>query len=242
MKKRILSIVLAVAMLFTGCANSSTNTSAEKEPDSVENGIIDFGRLDSLDYMKSVQDNFSAGLKEEYVNKDITVESVKAVYVSKEYLEELAYNSQSNIWFGYTLDEINESFKDTPYVFTLGDDGHTTVVPFQNKDDAFEKLIKKAAIGVAAAGVVIILVVVTCKYGGNSVIVKQVLTVSGKTVAKVSKDVIVDVASNVIGGYLKEKFNLPYDNQEPVNMGEIVWGAVVGEIADLAFSGVSDSE
>lgn len=232
MMKRLISVVLAAAILLSGCGSSETNTSPEKKPDSVENGIIDFSRLGNLDYMKSVQESFSTGLKEEYADaaEDVSVDSVKAVYVSKEYLEEVAYNSQSNIWFGYTLDDIKESFKDTPYVFTLGDDGQTTVVPFQSKDDTFENLIKKVATGAAVAGVVIILVVVTCKVNGNPVTVKQVLSFAGKQMVKVSEDVIVNIASNVIGGFMKEKFNLPYNSQEPVDIGEIVWGAVAGEM------------
>ena len=48
---------------------------------------------------------------------DYLVSDVSAVYVSKEYLEELDYNSQSNIYFGYTLDELDAQFQGKRYVF-----------------------------------------------------------------------------------------------------------------------------
>ena len=38
---------------------------------------------------------------------DYFVENISAVYVSQEYLEEFAYNSQTNIYFGYTLAELD---------------------------------------------------------------------------------------------------------------------------------------
>jgi hypothetical protein len=64
-------------------------------------------------------------------SEDYFVENVSAVYVSKEYLEELAFNSQSNIYFGCTLAELNELFQGSRYVFTLGEDGTTTVRELQ---------------------------------------------------------------------------------------------------------------
>lgn len=46
-------------------------------------------------------------------------EDVSAVYVSQEYLTELAYNSQENVFFGYSLSGLDEYFQGTRYVFTV---------------------------------------------------------------------------------------------------------------------------
>ena len=59
------------------------------------------------------------------------LENVQAVFISKEYIDEVMFNSQTNVYFGYTLDELNDIFQGTRYVFTLGDDGQTTVQPFE---------------------------------------------------------------------------------------------------------------
>ena len=53
----------------------------------------------------------------------------------EEYLDEVAFNSQSNVYFGYTLAELDEVFQGTRYIFTLGDDGNTTVRELQAIDD-----------------------------------------------------------------------------------------------------------
>lgn len=56
---------------------------------------------------------------------------VKTVTLSQEYLEELEYNSNMNVFFGYTIDELQELFEGVDYVFTLGENGETDVIPFQ---------------------------------------------------------------------------------------------------------------
>lgn len=75
---------------------------------------------------------FPIGAPEMGVVKHATL---SAVYISKEYLDEVAFNSQSNVYFGYTLAELDEVFQGTRYIFTLGDDGNTTVRELQAIDD-----------------------------------------------------------------------------------------------------------
>lgn len=36
-----------------------------------------------------------------------------------------------NVFFGYTIDELQELFEGVDYVFTLGENGETDVIPFQ---------------------------------------------------------------------------------------------------------------
>ena len=110
---------------------------------------------------------------------DFSVDSIKVVYLSKEYLDELAYNSQSNIWFGYTLADVKEAFGDVPYVFTLGEDNTTVVVPFQSYDDTYERVIKNVAIG---AGVILVCATVSVVTGGvGATTISTVFAASAKT-------------------------------------------------------------
>lgn len=69
-------------------------------------------------------------------SSDYFVENVQAVYISQEYLDELAFNSQENVYFGYTLSELNAQFQGEKYIFTLGEKtrrsscrGRTTMMP-----------------------------------------------------------------------------------------------------------------
>ena len=82
--------------------------------------------------LQYVQDNIYADLSSRFATDDYVIESIISSYVSKEYLEELEYNSRKNIYFGYTLEELDKQFDGQRYVFTLGDDG-TTVRSIQNE-------------------------------------------------------------------------------------------------------------
>lgn len=91
------------------------------------------------------------------------IQNIDTTYVSREYLEESAYNAQSNIYFGYTLDELNELFDGSKYVFTLGEDGQTTVEAFEGYNDATEQMMKKVAVG---AGVILLTATVSAATAG----------------------------------------------------------------------------
>ena len=110
--KRMVSMFLAVIMLFSGTFVS------QAEPASYA--------LDDPELLPLLEEQLASNLQKELGSR-AKVESVQAVYVSKEYLEELAYNSQANIFFGHTLEELNAMFEGTRYVFALGDDGSTIV-------------------------------------------------------------------------------------------------------------------
>ena len=112
--KRTISLLLAVIMVLTGCSQPQTqNPSTDSVADIVSvptewievqpefNSLSDENLLlqvENLVYRETVQ----ALNSEEYV-----VENVSAVYISKEYLDEVAFNSQSNVYFGYTLAELD---------------------------------------------------------------------------------------------------------------------------------------
>lgn len=97
-------------------------------------------------------------------SEEYFVENVSAIYISKEYLDEVAFNSQTNIYFGYTLAELNELFQETRYVFTLSEDGQTTVQELQEiEDKTLETIIKNVAIG---TGVILVCVTVSAISGG----------------------------------------------------------------------------
>ena len=134
MKKVMVALLIVVLVFVSGCSqNSSMQNSSEKAEDVSAEDINpeDFEESDinSPELLQYVQDNIYASLEEELNSDDFTIEQVKTIYISKEYLEELEYNSKSNIFFGYTLDEIESQFTGEKYVFTLGDDGKTVVRP-----------------------------------------------------------------------------------------------------------------
>ena len=150
-----------------------------------------------LEYVEStVCSDISAQLGDDYY-----VEDVSAVYISQDYLDELAFNSQKNIYFGYSLEEVEEQFQGTKYVFTLGDDGTTIVTPFEEPDDTFNQVVKNVAIG---TGVILICVTISAVSAGlGAPAVSLVFAASAKSAAEfaISMGVISAISSAAVSGY-----------------------------------------
>lgn len=145
---------------------------------SEEESVPEFDGLGDPSLLQYVEDTVYASLADTFASEDYIIENVKAVYYSKEYLEEFAYNSKCNIFFGYTLAELDEQFQGQRYVFTLGDDGSTVVVPFEDYDDTYDQVIKNVAIG---TGVILVCVTVSVVSGGAATPIGMIFAASAKT-------------------------------------------------------------
>lgn len=209
--RKYTAFLLAVIMLLTGCTARNTGMSVpeemtagtvtdeavtevtaavEEESDyTVENISAyadddepDFETLDDPELLQYIEDSIYAGLEENFASDDYAVQDIHSIYISKEYLDELEYNSQSNIFFGYTLKELDERFSGTRYVFTVGDDGHTAVEEFEGYDDSYERAIRDAAIG---TGVILVCVTVSILTAGTGTpsAVSVIFATSAKTAA-----------------------------------------------------------
>lgn len=179
-----------------------------------------------------IEDTVYTQLVQDLNSSEYYVEKVSAVYVSQEYLDELAYNSQANIFFGYSLAELNEYFEGTRYVFTLGEDGKTTVEALQVVEDAtYDKMLKNVAIG---TGVILVCVTVSAVTAGmgTAPAVSMIFAVAAKTGATcaLSGAVISGVTSAAVKGYQTG------DLSEALKAGALgategyKWGAISGAL------------
>ena len=146
--KRLIALLMASTLFLTACNSGMKNEDSNKNDSKIVEDVtsiddIDldinpetFSDLSDENLLQYVEDEVYAGITEQLASEDYIVESVDAIYISKEYLEEVEYNSQENIYFGYTLSELDAQYDGTRYVFTLGDDGQTTTKTFE-KYDAF---------------------------------------------------------------------------------------------------------
>ena len=126
--KRLIALILICALL-AGCTPQVTNTPSDAdistdEPQNVEYTMVpdkmpEFTGLEDAALLTYMEDSIYTELVATLDNENYFVENVSAVYISKEYLEEVAYNSQENIYFGHTLSELDAVFQGTRYVFTL---------------------------------------------------------------------------------------------------------------------------
>ncbi|NLB54301.1 MAG: hypothetical protein GX811_00775, partial [Lentisphaerae bacterium] len=141
-------------------------------------------------------------------SEEYFVENVSAVYISKEYLEEVAFNSQSNVYFGYTLSELDELFQGTRYIFTLNGSGTTTVQELQVIEDVFTKtMLKNVAIG---TGVILICVTVSVVSAGvGAPAVSMIFAASAATAQTfaISSAVFGGISAGIIRGIQTGDFN-----------------------------------
>ena len=141
--KKLCSLLLALVLL-AGCALG------ESAPE--------FRRMGDAALLPYLENSLYEQLVSDLDSSDYFVENVQAVYISQEYLDELAFNSQENVYFGYTLSELNAQFQGEKYIFTLGENNETVVVPWTDYDDAYDRVIRNVAIG---TGVILVCVTVS---------------------------------------------------------------------------------
>lgn len=185
--KRLIALILVCALL-TGCTfggagthESTTTRDAQDVQVIFEEEMPDFSGLDDTSLLSYMEDKVYTELVAELNNEGYFIENVQAIYISKEYLDELSYNSQENIFFGYKLSELDECFAGTRYVFALDENGQTTVKEFEKYDDTYERVLKNVAIG---AGVILLCVTVSAVTGGlGAPAVSMIFAASAKTAA-----------------------------------------------------------
>lgn len=239
--KRLIALILVCALL-AGCTpqvnNSSTDptTSMTEVQQTIEytfteEDMPEFTGLDDTALLTYLEDTVYTNLVTELDNEMYFVENVSAIYISKEYLEEVAYNSQENIYFGYTLSELDAYFQGTRYVFTLGDDGQTIVTEFQEYDDTYDQILKNVAIG---TGVILICVTVSVVSGGlGAPAVSLIFAASAKTgtIMGLSSGLFSGVSAGVVTGIETGDFDEAMKAAALAGSEGFKWGAIIGSVS-----------
>ncbi|SEP65854.1 A nuclease of the HNH/ENDO VII superfamily with conserved LHH [Lachnospiraceae bacterium RM5] len=237
--KRVMAVILSMTLfVITGCSNDNKKINNKGENESTETSIeftnletdTDFKNLDDEKLITYLEDTVYNEVVSELNSDEYLVENVSAVYISKEYIEELEYNSQSNIFFGYTLSELNEVFNGTKYVFTLGDDGKTTVKEVEEYDDTYEKALKNIAIG---TGVILVCVTVSAvTAGAGAPAVSMIFAASAKTgaIMALSGGTIGGVSAGIITGVQTGDFEEAKKAAIAAGSESFKWGAISGAV------------
>lgn len=239
--KKFIAVILASALVLSGCAQQTSSIPSRTTPLTIEStinvhtsdtseseidasnsttipkaeessaiiatdNIPEFNDLGDPKLLQYVQDSIYAGLVDQFSSEDYVIENVSAIYYSKEYLEELDYNSKANIFFGYTLQELDEQFQGTRYVFTLNDEGETIFQPSEDYDDTYGQVIKNIAIG---TGVILVFATVSVVGGGvGAPVVSMIYAASVKAgTAAISSGVLSGVAAGAIAGIQTNDFD-----------------------------------
>lgn len=214
---RLLSLVLALSLLCTACLAESAVSSAP-----------DFKGMNDPKLLQYTEDQIYAELASELASEDYIIENVKAIYISQEYLDELAFNSQANVFFGYTLAEIGDEFKETGFIFTLGDNGNTVVQPFSKYDDTYDRVIRNVAIGTGVILVCITVSVVTAGVGLTTTSIVFTAAAKSGTTAALCAMALGGVAAGVVKGYETGDMNEALKAAALQGSESFKWGAVCG--------------
>lgn len=237
--KKIIVVLLICSLVLSGCALQNNNIQQnDLTGDNVINvhekllniNIDDYNinNLSDTELLRYMKDSVYYNLVSK-LNTDVYfVENVDAIYISKEYIDELEYNSKSNIYFGYTLEELEQQFQGTKYIFTLDDDGQTIVKEFEAYDDTYDKAIKNIAIG---TGIILFCVTVSVVSGGvGATAISMIFAASAKSAAAfgISGGVISGVASGVIKGMETKDFSQALKAGVSSGSENFKWCALIG--------------
>ena len=239
--RRAIAPMLCMGILLTGCGRGKPRSAASQgdrseaatsEAAGVENDVPYYNTLEDADLLAYVEDLVYQDAVASLNSEEYLVENVSAVYISKEYLDEAAFNSQSNLYFGYTLAELEEQFRGTKYIFTLSDSGTTTVEELQEiEDTSAETMLKNVAIG---TGVILICVTVSIvTAGAANTAVSAIFAASAKTAATVaaSSAALGGISAGIVRGIQTGDFNEAVD-AAAMGAGEgFKWGAISGAVA-----------
>lgn len=214
--KRFLSLLLTAAMLVV--FGGWKTVRAEEVPT--------FTGMNDTDLPDYIEDTLYTSLVSELDSDEYFVENVEAVYISQEYLDELAYNSQANVFFGYTLAELNQQFNGSKYIFTLGDDNETTVKPWEDYDDTYEQIIRNVAVG---TGVILVCVTVSVVSGGT---VSMIFAAAAKKAASFARFGAAPggVSAGIVKGVQTGDMDEALKAAALAGSEGFKWGAIIGAI------------
>ena len=242
--KRSIALLLCIALLLSGCAQAAAPditqepasvpaASPEAAPESAADAALEFYGLDDAALLSYMEDAVYSGAVAALSSDEYFVENVSAVYVSKEYIEELAFNSQSNIFFGYTAAELNEQFQGTRYIFTIDEDRQTTVRALQEiADTDSEAILKNIAIG---SGVILLCVTVSSVaglFGVGGAAVSMIFALSAKTgaIAALSAGGFGALSAGIVAGIQTGDIKKALDSAALAGSESFKWGAITGVI------------
>ena len=234
--KRLVAVLLACVMLLSACSSPVSEQDQEsavppEETQTIVNdGDLDFdvSGLDDEILLSYVEDNVYSSLVAQLGSEDYFVENVEAIYYPKEYIEALASNSQPNHYFGYTAAELNEQFQGTKYVFTLGQDGQTVVVPRETvSDDVYVKAMEDVIIG---SGVILVCVTVSIVAYPAAPAVSMIFAASASTgtTFALESGTISFLAAAIVKGYETESLEQAFKAGVESGAGGFKWGAIIG--------------
>lgn len=226
--KKIVALLLIVSLLACSLTASFAEEAQLPAGSVPEAG---FSGMNDPNLLRYTEDTIYENLVATLDSDEYFVENVSAVYISQEYIDELAFNSQANIYFGYTLQELAEQFQGKKYIFTLGGDGSTIVTEFEEYDDTYDRVLKNVAIG---TGVILVCVTVSLVSAGlGAPAVSMIFSVAAQSGTKMalSGGIMGGVAAGIVTGVQTGDMDEALKAAALVGSEGFKWGAISGALA-----------
>ena len=214
--------------------SSAEDAGASPDQSSSDATTSEFANLDDPKLLRYMEDSVYSDLESE-LGEDYVIENVTAAYVpfvSDEYKQELEYNSKKNIYFGYTLSELDQQFQGTRYVFTTDGDGNTEAKKIEAYDNSYDQAMENVAVG---TGVILLCVTVSAvSRGVGAAPICAVFTAAAKTgtVAAASAGALSGVVAGAAKAY-ETGGDMDAAAKEAALKGSegFKWGAIRGALA-----------
>lgn len=229
--KRLLALLLCGCLALSGCTPSTSSDSEIVEPVSYQ-FPEEYSTPSDPEVVEGLEESVYVSLRESLDSDDFLIDEVEVAYVSQEYLDELKYNSQENVFFGYTLSEIRDYFGDAPYVFTA-EGGQTVMKPFEDFDDTWEQVATNVATGTGVIVVCATVTVLAPTVGAPATVMALFTFATGGAIAGAAIDatmsgVFAGIATEVQTGEIDEAIkSAALSASEGYKTGAII-GAVTG--------------
>ncbi len=248
--KRVIALLLCLMMLLASCAPAETpkdEGQPEQQMQELEAAPASEAGLvwtDDIPAYSSYSDAGLLGHVEDMVYRetvsalgggDYFVENVSAVYISREYLDEVSFNAQANLYFGYTLAELDEVFQGSRYVFTLGEDGRTTVQELQT----VEGMDTEAALVNLAIGGGVLLICVTVAgvagaVGAAEVSILFAVAAESGTLCALRSGAFGALTEGIMVGMETGDFDAALEAAALHGSEEFKWGAISGVLGSVS--------
>lgn len=227
--KKLISVLLIVSILM---CSASFSYAAEVQLTAGSIPEAGFSGLSDPALLRYTEDTIYENLVNALDSEEFFVENVSATYISQEYIDELAYNSKANIYFGYTLQELAEQFQGKKYVFTLGEDDITIVTEFEDYDDAYDRALKNVAIGTGVILVCVTVSVVSAGLGASAISMIFAASAKTGTIMALSGGSIGGISAGIVTGIQTGNMEQALKAAATAGSEGYKWGAFSG-----AFSG-----
>ena len=224
--KSITALILAIAILAM-CVGCGTQSQADRASDLAyyEGDFSDVTSSEASEFIKfMVADDLEENMP------DYSIDYVDCIYISQEYIDELYYNSLSNVYYGYDYAEIEAYMQGTNWCFTVDENGDTVVSEVPPQSNLITDLIKKVAIGVGVILVCVVVSYVTAGAGTAPVACFFAGAAKGALVGAVSGGAVSGAIGGIIGGVQTQSWEGALNGALAGAADGFMWGAISGAV------------